>query len=75
MHVHQYSLKSLPTATGAETAGNDMSSKANSKVLDLDLVTRSAKWLSNRLGLTIFGFDVVVSLNILILIFLLHRQL
>ncbi|KAI4342842.1 hypothetical protein MLD38_027410 [Melastoma candidum] len=56
------SLKSLPTVTGVEIdlPGNGSIPKANSEVLDFDLVTRTAKWLSDRLSLTIFGFDVVV---------------
>ncbi|XVE90771.1 hypothetical protein DITRI_Ditri20bG0103700 [Diplodiscus trichospermus] len=49
------SLKSLPTGTADQhSGGQDLS-------LDLGLVNEAAKWLTRMLGLTIFGFDVVVS--------------
>ncbi|XP_017976790.1 PREDICTED: inositol 1,3,4-trisphosphate 5/6-kinase 4 isoform X1 [Theobroma cacao] len=48
------SLKSLPTGTGNQhSGGQDL-------CLDLALVKEAAEWLSRRLGLTIFGFDVVI---------------
>ncbi|KAE8671883.1 Inositol-tetrakisphosphate 1-kinase 6 [Hibiscus syriacus] len=46
------SLKSLPTAP-ANSEGRDL-------CLDLGLVNKAAEWLSKKLGLTIFGFDVVI---------------
>ncbi|GMI80491.1 inositol 1,3,4-trisphosphate 5/6-kinase 4 [Hibiscus trionum] len=46
------SLKSLPTAP-ANSEGRDLS-------LDLGLVNKAAEWLSKMMGLTIFGFDVVI---------------
>ena len=48
------SLKSLPTATENQHSGNN-------ERIDHGLVTEAAKWLMGTLGLTIFGFDVVVS--------------
>lgn len=60
------SLKSLPTATG-----DHGDSTANARSLDLDLVTSAAKWLAGKLKLTIFGFDVVVSLPLFHFIFFL----
>ncbi|XVF08391.1 hypothetical protein REPUB_Repub06bG0222400 [Reevesia pubescens] len=49
------SLKSLPTGTANQHfGGQDL-------YLDLGLVKEAAKWLTRMLGLTIFGFDVVVS--------------
>lgn len=53
------SLKSLPTAPNSQSSGDD-SSTSSAESLDLNLVTGAAKWLSERLDLTIFGFDVVV---------------
>ncbi|XP_030527794.1 inositol 1,3,4-trisphosphate 5/6-kinase 4 [Rhodamnia argentea] len=53
------SLKSLPTATNSQSRGDD-SSATSAESLNLTLVTCAAKWLSERLDLTIFGFDVVV---------------
>ncbi|XWS65333.1 hypothetical protein CRYUN_Cryun05aG0103800 [Craigia yunnanensis] len=48
------SLKSLPTAIGNQhSGGQDL-------CLDLGLVKGAAKWLTRMLGLTIFGFDVVI---------------
>ena len=47
------SLKSLPTANEC--------SQGNNECIDHGLVTEAAKWLVKKLGLTIFGFDVVVS--------------
>lgn len=49
------SLKSLPTATA------NQHSEGWDPCLDLALVNKAAERLSKRLGLTIFGFDVVVS--------------
>lgn len=55
------SLKSLPTATNSQSGGDDGSiAKTSAASLNIDLVTDAAKWLSKRLGLTVFGFDVVV---------------
>ncbi|KAF9587151.1 hypothetical protein IFM89_039634 [Coptis chinensis] len=49
------SLKSLPTSK------DDVNSKTNKQQsIDLDLVTKTAKWLRKMLNLTIFGFDVVI---------------
>ncbi|KAF4346195.1 hypothetical protein G4B88_018042 [Cannabis sativa] len=53
------SLKSLPTATGNPHSDSN-SSKGNNEHIDEDLVTEAAKWLMKNLGLTIFGFDVVI---------------
>ncbi|XP_022742850.1 inositol 1,3,4-trisphosphate 5/6-kinase 4-like isoform X4 [Durio zibethinus] len=48
------SLKSLPTAiANKHSGGQDL-------CLDLGLVNEAAKWLTRILGLTIFGFDVVI---------------
>lgn len=46
------SLKSLPTDKEKVHSGDS---------IDHGLVTDAAKWLARNLGLTIFGFDVVVS--------------
>ncbi|KAL3752839.1 hypothetical protein ACJRO7_000268 [Eucalyptus globulus] len=55
------SLKSLPTATNSQSGGDDGSiAKTSAASLNIDLVNDAAKWLSKRLGLTVFGFDVVV---------------
>lgn len=48
------SLKSLPTATA------NQHSEGRDPCLDLALVNKAAERLSKRLGLTIFGFDVVI---------------
>ncbi|KAA3481474.1 inositol 1,3,4-trisphosphate 5/6-kinase 4 [Gossypium australe] len=48
------SLKSLPTAT------TNQHSEGRNPCLDLALVNKAAERLSKRLGLTIFGFDVVI---------------
>ncbi|XP_062082429.1 inositol 1,3,4-trisphosphate 5/6-kinase 4 isoform X2 [Humulus lupulus] len=55
------SLKSLPTATGNPHSDSD-SSKGNNNNdhIDEELVTEAARWLMRNLGLTIFGFDVVI---------------
>ncbi|XP_024020254.1 inositol 1,3,4-trisphosphate 5/6-kinase 4, partial [Morus notabilis] len=45
------SLKSLPTADEKQLCGDN---------IDHGLVTEAAKWLARNLGLTIFGFDVVI---------------
>ncbi|XWS57140.1 hypothetical protein CRYUN_Cryun09bG0147000 [Craigia yunnanensis] len=48
------SLKSLPTAIANQhSGGHDL-------CLDLALVKEASKWLTRMLGLTIFGFDVVI---------------
>ncbi|XP_056172770.1 inositol 1,3,4-trisphosphate 5/6-kinase 4-like [Syzygium oleosum] len=54
------SLKSLPTVTNSQSSGDESIAKTSAGSLNLDLVTDAAKWLSERLDLTIFGFDVVV---------------
>ena len=48
------SLKSLPTEKGEIPTEQNFS-------LDLDLINIAAKWLREYLNLTVFGFDVVVS--------------
>lgn len=48
------SLKSLPIAKEHNDSGDGVSS------MDLGLVTDAASWLRSVLGLTIFGFDVVI---------------
>lgn len=48
------SLKSLPT-------GNEEEHRVDERI-DHDLVRDAAEWLMRNLGLTIFGFDVVVSI-------------
>lgn len=48
------SLKSLPTA-------NEKEHRVNERI-DHDRVRDAAEWLMRNLGLTIFGFDVVVSI-------------
>ncbi|XP_058103470.1 inositol 1,3,4-trisphosphate 5/6-kinase 4-like [Magnolia sinica] len=50
------SLKSLPT----DNDKGQHSGNKNKQSIDVDLVTDAANWLRGRLGLTIFGFDVVV---------------
>jgi uncharacterized membrane protein len=35
----------------------------DNKSLDIDVVEKAAKFLKESLGLTIFGFDVVVSIS------------
>ncbi|GAB4858956.1 hypothetical protein Ancab_010428 [Ancistrocladus abbreviatus] len=52
------SLKSLPVADKSH-CGHEACTNAGSN-MDLDLVTNAANWLRRRLGLTIFGFDVVI---------------
>ncbi|KAF3780304.1 Inositol 1-3-4-trisphosphate 5/6-kinase 4 [Nymphaea thermarum] len=56
------SLKSLPTE---EKPNADIGSSAESSkpMLDVELVSSAAIWMKQRLGLTIFGFDVVVQLG------------
>nr|XP_019704145.1 inositol-tetrakisphosphate 1-kinase 6 isoform X2 [Elaeis guineensis] len=52
------SLKSLPVATGDQfSAGGPKAAKLS---LDVELVNKAAKQLRRQLGLTIFGFDVVI---------------
>lgn len=48
------SLKSLPVSKEEL--------RVDDHKLDLELVKDAAKWLRTRLDLTIFGFDVVVSI-------------
>ncbi|CAI0401246.1 unnamed protein product [Linum tenue] len=52
------SLKSLPTSTDSLQGGE--SSRATLDHFDIDLVTDAAHWLTRKLHLTVFGFDVVV---------------
>lgn len=52
------SLKSLPIAKD-----DDSSIKHDKPNLDVELVNDAAIWLKRRLGLTIFGFDVVVQVG------------
>ncbi|KAL6275078.1 hypothetical protein ACE6H2_025770 [Prunus campanulata] len=54
------SLKSLPTTKGNPNSGDGNSSKATDHCIDLKLVTSAANWLTRKLELTIFGFDVVI---------------
>uniref|UniRef100_A0ACD5YFY2 Uncharacterized protein n=1 Tax=Avena sativa TaxID=4498 RepID=A0ACD5YFY2_AVESA len=51
------SLKTLPVATKEQLLQNRVQ---DNKSLDIDLVQEAAKLLKESLGLTIFGFDVVV---------------
>ncbi|EHA8591999.1 putative Inositol-tetrakisphosphate 1-kinase 6 [Cocos nucifera] len=52
------SLKSLPVATEDQfSAGGPEAARPS---LDVGLVNKAAKWLRKQLGLTIFGFDVVI---------------
>lgn len=51
------SLKSLPVAQ-EDNASADL--KDSNHFIDLELVSHAAKCLKNSLGLTIFGFDVVI---------------
>ncbi|CAI0377956.1 unnamed protein product [Linum tenue] len=51
-------LKSLPTSTDSLHGGE--SSRATLDHFDIDLVTDAAYWLTRKLHLTVFGFDVVV---------------
>lgn len=50
-----HSLKSLPVGSANQNPVDE---------IDLELVTEAAKWLRKKLDLTIFGFDVVVSIII-----------
>ena len=52
-------MKSLPFSK--EDQSPDSGMKAHKQTLDVELVNDAARWLKQRLGLTIFGFDVVVS--------------
>ncbi|CAN6466065.1 unnamed protein product [Victoria cruziana] len=56
------SLKSLPTEEN-RSADISSSSESSKPMLDVELVSSAAIWLKRRLGLTIFGFDVVVQLG------------
>ena len=42
--------------------------------LDLDLINIAAKWLREYLNLTVFGFDVVVSVSYLFYLGLLFQK-
>lgn len=53
------SLKTLPVATKEQQLETR---EQDSKLLDANLVEEAAKSLKGMLGLTIFGFDVVVSI-------------
>lgn len=53
------SLKTLPVATKEQQRQTRVQ---DSKLLDANLVEEAAKFLNGLLGLTIFGFDVVVSI-------------
>lgn len=55
-----HSLKTLPVATKEQLLQNEVQ---DSKLLDINLVEEAAKLLKKLLGLTIFGFDVVVSIS------------
>ncbi|XP_020250945.1 inositol-tetrakisphosphate 1-kinase 6-like [Asparagus officinalis] len=52
------SLKSLPISK--EDRPSDQGIKADKMTLNVELVNDAARWLKKRLGLTIFGFDVVI---------------
>lgn len=52
------SLKSLPVAPEDQFLAGGL--KAAEQSLDVELVNKAAKWLRKQLGLTIFGFDVVI---------------
>ncbi|KAF3451093.1 hypothetical protein FNV43_RR07182 [Rhamnella rubrinervis] len=54
------SLKSLPSANEKDHSGDNDCSKATSDCIDHGLVRDAAKCLMRSLGLTIFGFDVVI---------------
>ncbi|KAG8042827.1 hypothetical protein GUJ93_ZPchr0676g2752 [Zizania palustris] len=54
------SLKTLPVATKEQLLQNRV---LDSKSLDINLVEEAANFLKELLGLTIFGFDVVVSIS------------
>ncbi|ONM56419.1 Inositol 134-trisphosphate 5/6-kinase 4 [Zea mays] len=51
------SLKTLPVATNEQ---RPQTGAEDGKLLDADLVEEAAKFLKGLLGLTVFGFDVVV---------------
>ncbi|KAG6506751.1 hypothetical protein ZIOFF_032080 [Zingiber officinale] len=51
------SLKSLPVATDDQFSVDRLK---GGKELDVDLVNRAASWLTIKLDLTIFGFDLVI---------------
>jgi len=51
------SLKTLPVATKEE----QLQTRVQDSKMNTDLVEEAAKYLKELLGLTIFGFDVVVS--------------
>ncbi|XP_022860141.1 inositol 1,3,4-trisphosphate 5/6-kinase 4 [Olea europaea var. sylvestris] len=54
------SLKSLPIAKENLQSGCQEHLNSNDQHIDLGLVTDAADWLRRMLGLTIFGFDVVI---------------
>lgn len=57
-------MKSLPVATENKQLCNK--DHAGNQEIDLELVTDAANWLGKILELTIFGFDLVVSINFLL---------
>lgn len=59
MNLAYLSLKTLPVATQEQQLQTGVQ---DSKLLDANLVEEAAKFLKGLLGLTIFGFDVVVSI-------------
>jgi hypothetical protein len=56
--VLQHSLKALPIAPGVGPSANQ---SRGFEDLNLDAVQGAADWLRSRLGLTVIGFDLVVS--------------
>lgn len=56
-----HSLKSLPIANESQQHLEGKSSDNKNKDINIELVQNSANWLRRVLGLSIFGFDVVVS--------------
>lgn len=54
------SLKSLPIANESQQHLEGKSSDNKNKDINIELVQNSANWLRRVLGLSIFGFDVVV---------------
>lgn len=59
MNLSCVSLKTLPVATNEQ---RPQTGAEDGKLLDADLVEEAAKFLKGLLGLTVFGFDVVVSI-------------
>lgn len=58
--LHFDSLKSLPLVNDNQHSGDGVCSRIDKHSMDLGLVTDAAGWLRNMLGLTMFGFDVVI---------------